>query len=82
MQSISVLGKDCKISMCIIKNQSNNGFEFIADAITDSSYNSRFSINGHLGSGFEIIKRKMDDFCISSSGGRLKLVTRKWIPVA
>ena len=82
IQSVSAIGRDFHLSIRVIKNHKSAGLEFIVNAFTDDSYKTNFSINGHLGSGFENIKRKMDDFCISSSGGELRLVTRKWIPVA
>ncbi len=82
IQSVSALGQNFNVSMRGISTNRNRGIEFIINAITDNSIKTNFSINGRLGSGFENIKRKMDDFCISSSGGELKLVTRKWIPIS
>lgn len=82
IQSVAAIGKDYHIALRVVKNSKNYGIELTVNARTDKNYKNNFSINGHLGSGFENIKRKMDDFCISSSGGELKLVTRKWIPVA
>jgi len=79
---ISAFGKDLDISMKMVKSGKNSGIEFSITALTEDRIGSNFSINGHLGSGFINIKRKMDNFCISSSGGELRLVTRKWIPVA
>ena len=82
VQMISAIGTDLDISMKVINSGKNSGIEFSISALTNERIQSDFSINGHLGSGFINIKRKMDNFCISSSGGELKLVTRKWIPVA
>ena len=82
MQYVSALSRDFNVSIRIVQSSKNTGIEFIINAITDHQIRTRFSINGHLGSGFENIKRRMDNFCISSSGGEFKLVTRKWIPAA
>ena len=82
VQMISAIGKDLNISMKIVKSGKNSGIEFTINALTVNRIGSNFSINGHLGSGFINIKRKMDNFCISSSGNEIRLVTRKWIPVA
>ncbi len=82
VQMISAIGNDLDISMKAVKIGKNSGIEFSISALTDNKMGSNFSINGHLGSGFINIKRKMDNFCISSSCGEIRLVTRKWIPVA
>jgi anti-sigma regulatory factor (Ser/Thr protein kinase) len=82
IQSVSAIGRNVQISLRVVKNRKNHGLELIFNVSPDKNYKNNFSINGHLGSGFENIKRKMDDFCISSSGGEFKLVTRKWMPIA
>ncbi len=82
IQYVAMIGDQLNISMEVVKKGRNIGLEFTINALTMFNLRSKFSVNGRLGSGFENIKRRMDNFCISSSGGELKLVIRKWIPVA
>ncbi|MFP4547436.1 MAG: hypothetical protein ACLFQM_04845 [Fidelibacterota bacterium] len=82
IQYVTMIGDQLSISMKVVKKGRNVGLQFTVNALTTFNLRSKFSVNGRLGSGFENIKRRMDNFCISSSGGELTLVIRKWIPVA
>ncbi len=81
-RNFSAIGKNLDITMEVIQLGKNVGIEFSITAFTNNTIRTKFSVNGHLGSGLENIKRRVDNFCISSSGGEIKVITQKWIPAA